>query len=73
MSNLAGNPHYEDYQLDLANAQDYDCATLQLHATMALVYEQRTANLIALMPLCVEQARLEDVVMQVMPRLGLKP
>lgn len=44
---MDGNTHYEDYQLDLDNATDYDAAMMQLQATLALAYEQRTANLIA--------------------------
>jgi hypothetical protein len=37
----------------------------------ALAYEQRTANLIALVPQVVEQARLEELVSLILPRLGL--
>lgn len=43
---MNGNPHYEDYQLDLDNAGEYDGDIMQLHATLALAYEARTANLL---------------------------
>lgn len=47
MNNMPGNPHYEDYVKDLDADGPYDDAIMQLHATLALAFEQRTANLIA--------------------------
>jgi len=56
MSNLPGNPDYDNAKLALAStvlSADDDAATIQsilidhASATLALAYEQRTANLIA--------------------------
>lgn len=45
----------------------------QIQATLALTEEQRTANLIALIPSITGQKRLEEVVFKVLERLGLDP
>lgn len=58
MSDMTGNPHYETgaYAAELvpSNREPNDDATVaNTYATLALAYEQRTANLIALAQLAV--------------------
>ena len=43
----------------------------QVEATLALAYEARTANLIALIPNTVTQERLNELVPLILDRLGL--
>lgn len=45
---MDGNPHYEDYLLDLDNPEHADPAAFQIHAILAAAYEMRTANIIAI-------------------------
>lgn len=85
MSNLPGNPDYENAKLSLAGtvlSADDQASTLEsilidhAHATLALAYEQRTANLIALAQLHVtaegSSVDLGDDVEEIAERLGMR-
>jgi len=69
MSNLPGNPHAEAWK------DEHDGAWGMTQATLALAFEQRTANLLKVLEL---QGRMQDVTQafnlsafDVAPRLGL--
>lgn len=78
MSNLPGNPHYSEdwgrgidvgYHGDQAQSE---VLAAQVDATLALAYEQRTANLIALADLTMHGGLNPDYDMEtIYNRLGL--
>ena len=72
MSHLPGNPHADAAREAYKNAANHRA---QIEATLALAYEQRTANLIALAQLCVSidgpTVDLSEDLHQITERLGL--
>lgn len=78
---MKGNKHYQDAvemadrfrngSQNPAELQAVGFQAAQFEATLALVEEQRTANLVALIPSIIDQDRLEEVVFQVLDRLGM--
>ena len=75
MSDLPGNPFAETHTINgTLTEDDGDWAAAQ--ATLALAYEQRTANLIALAQLCVSidgpTVDLSEDLQQITERLGLR-
>lgn len=74
LSNLPGNPHAEAVREACKNAAHHRS---QIEATLALAYEQRTANLLKVLEL---QGRMQDVTQafnlsafDVAERLGIEP
>lgn len=72
MNELPGNPHYDEANHD---GPDGDWRLAQ--ATLALAYEQRTANLIELLRMRVEFAQVgaileADAIEEIDGRMGLK-
>ncbi|WPR65229.1 hypothetical protein SLW73_02495 [Glutamicibacter protophormiae] len=67
MSNLPGNPHV----VDPDGAATLD-ACLTASATLALAYEQRTANLIAYVEKIDDQTLIAERCSEIAHRLGLK-
>lgn len=69
MSNLPGNPHADAAREAYKNAANHRA---QIEATLALAYEQRTANLIALADLTMHGGLNPDYDMEtIYNRLGL--
>lgn len=76
LSNLPGNPFAETHKVNGTLSED-DSEWAIAQATLALAYEQRTANLLKVLEL---QGRMQDVTQafnlsafDVAPRLGLEP
>jgi len=78
MSGLSGNPHYQSTNVRNVHTNDG-----LIEATLALAFEQRTANLIALWQqpttetstatLGLLDSRLMDMQQEILERLGAKP
>lgn len=76
MSNMIGNPHFADHLCDHVDSNDGRAISA---ATLALAYEQRTANLIAVADGISTRALLrlsddeyEEIARQLRTRLGLE-
>ncbi|WP_346921320.1 hypothetical protein [Glutamicibacter creatinolyticus] len=78
MSNLPGNPFAEgpDNFRETLHLAGKSHLAYEISATLALAYEQRTANLIALAQLCVSidgpTVDLSEDLQQITERLGMR-
>lgn len=82
MSNLPGNPHAENVELVLLqtvlSSDDSGTQTIEsllmdnANATLALAYEQRTANLIAYVEKIDDQTLVRELCAEIAHRLGLQ-
>lgn len=78
MSQLPGNPQYDNVIDNIVkngtnNVSDQKfCAMIQTQATLALAYEQRTANLIAYVAGIDDTSATIPVVNEIRARLGIE-
>ena len=74
---MAGNPHYDWYERIAEADADVDYTLFSGHATFALAYEQRTANLIGLYKLMRDEGNTQvpeydELARDVAARLGME-
>jgi hypothetical protein len=67
---LPGNPHAATYETHFENVYFHDEDRLTNTAIMALAYEQRTANLIAVLRPLWERGVVGEYMPEIMARLG---